>query len=383
MSSRPDYFWIDTPQALMEFTRALDPALPLTIDIEADSLHHYREKLCLVAVAHGHLHVLIDALAIKDWSSVWPYWRRHTWIFHGMDYDLKMLRQVGANPPEEIFDTMLAGQLLHLPAVGYAALVERYFSVELNKSSQREDWSKRPLPQKMIDYAILDVSYLQPLAEKIQEDLRKHDRLQWHQQTCRRIMKLSFYGSTSLINDEDEASKERWRIRGSRDLPVDALSILKALWHWREREAERRDLPVFKVLHNHQLLDLARWSLHTQNLSHWPRSLYWLTRYPQLEKEIRNTILSARKAEHEKHPPSPPRIRGNPDFEANLQILKRVRDTAAHQHHLSPSLIASKQILSEIARDPQRAPQQLLENYRWATWQKELLEPAIQEIISK
>ncbi len=380
MSSPPDYLWIDTQQALIEFTHSLDPALPLTIDIEADSLHHYREKLCLVAVAHGKRHVLIDALAIKDWSPVWPYWQKHTWIFHGMDYDLKMLRQVGANPPQRIFDTMLAGQLLHLPAVGYAALVERYFSVKLNKSSQREDWSKRPLPQKMIDYALYDVSYLQPLSEKIKEDLEKLDRIEWHRQTCERVMRQCY--SVSFLNDESEDSpSERWRISGSRELPTDALPILKALWHWREKEAQRRDLPVFKVLHNNQLLTLARWALQTRDLSHWPRGLHWLNRHSQLEHEIREVILIAREAAPEKHPDHPPRIPSNPDFEANMQILKHTRDTAAQHYHLSPSLIASKQILIELARDPKHTPQRLLETYRWARWQYDLLAPAIGKII--
>jgi ribonuclease D len=379
MPTPPDYIWIDTQQNLIDFSRSLDPSLPLTIDIEADSLHHYREKLCLVSVAHGNRFILIDALAIKDWTAIWPFWQRHTWIFHGMDYDLKMLQQVGAGPPAQIFDTMLAAQLLNFPAVGYAALVEHYFLVKLNKSSQREDWSKRPLPKKMIAYAVLDVSYLQPLAEKIKKDLKENEKLEWHRQTCERVMFQSFKASSS--RDEEEASSERWRISGCRDLPADALPILKALWYWREKEAERRDVPVFKVIHNNQLLALARWGLNTQRLSDWPQGLNWIGRHPQIANEIQKVILEARESKSERHLKRPSRIVHNPDFEINMQTLRETRDLAAQRHQLPPSLIASKQILAEIARKPKEAPERLIKSYRLAPWQYDLLAPAIEKII--
>ncbi|MCS7063890.1 MAG: HRDC domain-containing protein [Methylacidiphilales bacterium] len=381
----PDKFkWIHTTQELIRFSRSLNPEIPLTLDIEADSLHHYREKLCLIALAHGPQHALIDALAIDNWSAIWPLWQRHTWIFHGMEYDLKMLRQVGAHPPQAIFDTAVAAQILNIQAFGYAALVERYFGVRLNKSSQRDDWSIRPLPEKMLRYAIADVFYLQPLAEKMRAELIAHNRLSWHEQTCHRIMRLAFSNADSGSKEgtlDDNDTDDRWRIRGSRNLPQEGLSILKALWFWREKEAERRDVPVFKVINNEQLLTLVRWSLETRHLDQWPPTLRWLSRHPHIAQQLLKIIHTARSAApDEAHPPKPSPKTHNPHFDRNMQILKTARDSAAARCNLAPSFIASKQLLTILSRDPHHSPQLLLDTYRWSPWQHDLLAEALQTI---
>ena len=118
-----EFLWVNTPQALDTFITNLRGYFPIALDTEADSLHHYRESVCLIQVTHDSRHFLIDPLDDFPLEELWPPTSRHTWILHGADFDLRMLRRAGAPEPQAVFDTMLAAQLLGLKAFGYGALV--------------------------------------------------------------------------------------------------------------------------------------------------------------------------------------------------------------------------------------------------------------------
>ena len=253
MSQRKvEFLWVNTPKALDYFITNLRGYFPIALDTEADSLHHYRESVCLIQVTHDSQHYLIDPLDTFPLTELWPPTSRHTWILHGADFDLRMLRRAGAPEPQAVFDTMLAAQLLGLKAFGYGALVQQFCGLTLDKGSQKADWSRRPLSQTMIDYAVQDTEYLEPIAETLGAQLDEKGRRVWHEQSCARVVE----SSKSVREDDPEND---WRISGSALMSPAALAIVKELWHWREKEAESVDLPVFKVLHNELLLDLAAW----------------------------------------------------------------------------------------------------------------------------
>jgi len=267
--SKVEFLWVNTPQALDYFISNLRGYFPIALDTEADSLHHYRESVCLIQVTHDSRHFLIDPLAAFPLGELWPPTSRHTWILHGADFDLRMLRRAGAPEPQAVFDTMLAAQLLGLKAFGYGALVEQFCGITLNKSSQKADWSRRPLSPTMIEYAVQDTEYLQPIADALGALLDEKGRRAWHEQSCARVV-----ASSQVIREDD--SENDWRISGSALLPPQALAIVKELWHWREKEAESVDLPVFKVLHSELLIDLAVWSAANPRVSpmgapRWPQ----------------------------------------------------------------------------------------------------------------
>ena len=267
--SKVEFIWVNTPKALDYFITSLRGYFPLALDTEADSLHHYRESVCLIQVSHAEQHFLIDPLDDFPLAELWPPTSRHTWILHGADFDLRMLRRAGAPEPQAVFDTMLAAQLVGLKAFGYGALVEHFCGLVLNKGSQKADWSRRPLSQTMIDYAVQDTQYLEPIAEALGKLLEDKGRLTWHEQSCARVV------ASSKVLREDDPEND-WRISGSALLSPQALAIVRELWHWREKEAEAVDLPVFKVLHNELLLDLAVWCSENPKISpmgapRWPQ----------------------------------------------------------------------------------------------------------------
>ena len=368
--SKVEFLWVNTPRALDYFITSLRGYFPLALDTEADSLHHYRESVCLIQVSHAEQHFLIDPLDSFPLDELWPPTSRHTWILHGADFDLRMLRRAGAPEPQAVFDTMLAAQLLGLRAFGYGALVEQFCGVTLDKKSQKADWSRRPLSAAMIEYAVQDTQYLEPIAEILGKQLEEKGRLAWHQQSCARVAAAS-------QNVREDDPENDWRISGSAILSPEAQAIVKELWHWREKEAEAVDLPVFKVLHNELLLDLAVWcsehpSIPPMGAPCWPRR----SSPPRSERLI-EAIERGRQA-----PPIPRQPRGerpprDKAAEVRMEKLRVHRDAVAADLGLDPTVIAPKSTLQEIARQPETAADKLIAENRWCLWQWELLKPIL------
>jgi ribonuclease D len=259
---------------LASLIEQIEPANRVAIDTEADSLHSYREKLCLLqisvpapdgvdgvanagpCVSPGHesaqavCDYIVDPLATTDLEPLRRALEAREIILHGADYDLRMLRRGLNLAASKIFDTMIAARLLGIGEFSLAALVKRYFGLTLLKGSQKANWAQRPLPARMAEYAINDVHYLLPLAEKLEAELVRYERRDWLRQSCQRAIEQA---SVARARDHDEL----WRIRGSGLLRGRSAAVLRALWQWREKEAEKADRPPFHVLRNEELLEAA------------------------------------------------------------------------------------------------------------------------------
>jgi ribonuclease D len=375
MSKPPEFMWVNTPKTLDYFINSLRGYFPLALDTEADSLHHYRESVCLIQVSHADEHFLIDPLHEFPLDALWPPTSRHTWILHGADFDLRMLRRAGAPEPQAVFDTMLAAQLLGLKAFGYGALVEQYCGIKLDKGSQKADWSRRPLSQTMIDYAVQDTQYLETIAEQMGRQLAEKGRLEWHEQSCARVV-----ASSQLVRESDPETE--WRLSGSSLFSPEALAILRELWYWREREAEQVDLPVFKVMHNELVLDLSRWCAENPRVPPmgapcWPRR----TSSGRGER-LMAAIDRGRRAEPIPRLPRGERPQRDRAAELRMEKVRAHRDKVAHEIGIDPTVIAPKSILQDISRDPEAAGPALIAENRWCPWQWELLKPAFAQDVS-
>src|SRR5438093_3317981 len=252
---------VATDARLAELLKKIEAADRVAIDIEADSLHSYREKLCLVQISapaaanpesfRGSCNdFIVDPLAGLDLEALRQALEDREIVLHGGDYDLRMLRRGLNFTAQRIFDTMIAARLLGVREFSLAALVKRYFGVELPKGSQKADWAKRPLPPRMAEYAINDTRYLLSLAEKLEAELDRHQRRDWLRQSCQRAIEQA---AVARVRKQDEF----WRIRGSGSLKARAAAVLRALWQWREKEAEIADRPPFHILQNEKLVDAA------------------------------------------------------------------------------------------------------------------------------
>ena len=328
----------------------------VAIDTEADSLHCYREKLCLLQVSVPAGDYIVDPLAGLDLTDLVKALQEKVIVVQGADFDLRLLRRNLQFKASRIFDTVIAARLLGLREFSLAALVQRYCGIELAKGSQKANWAQRPLPQRMLEYAINDTHYLLPLAEKMEAELREAGRWAWFEQSCARALEQSLIDRT---RDADEA----WRIAGSGKLRGKAAAVLRELWKWREREAEAADRPPFHIFQNSELLRSAERFAAGET----PDFRHFSARRRQNFREAAKAALEMREEEwpvYKRRSGSRP----TPAMVRRTEELRKRRDKNTAELGLDPSFVASRSALEALASDPTAAETLL------APWQRDLLD---------
>ena len=160
-ASTADYILVDEPVALKALTARVIGVGQIALDTEADSLHNYFEKVCLVQLSLAGMHYIVDPLRGLDLHELLSALAETRLIVHGGDYDLRIMRaSLGFRPRRQVFDSMIAAQLLGFDQIGLAALVERYFAITLGKEGQKWDWSRRPLRERQRRYATNETRFL-------------------------------------------------------------------------------------------------------------------------------------------------------------------------------------------------------------------------------
>jgi ribonuclease D len=349
---------IDTEAKLAALLPKLRAAHWLALDTEADSLHAYPEKVCLIQISTTEGDELVDPLAPINLDSLFDVFNGRELIFHAADYDLRLLEKHHQFRPSAIFDTMLAARLLGERQFGLSALVEYILGVKLDKGSQKADWAQRPLTERMEIYARNDTHHLKPLADKLKSALEAKGRLAWHQESCARLIEEC---SRPPVVDTDAI----WRVKGSSILNRPALAILREVWQWREKEAIAYCRPPFFVLSHERMVDIADAAAAQQPFDH--------ILPPKMSPRRRETLIEAVKAglavpasrhpeilRHEFRRPS------EAEFRRFREIEKR-RDAHAHELGIDPTLIASKAVIGDLARDWGKHAPDLM------NWQRDLL----------
>jgi ribonuclease D len=370
---------------LRELLLQIEPVDRVAIDTEADSLHCYREKLCLLQISlplrdivvprlrddagqerrgpsPGRDHrselqrdYIVDPLAAVDLSPLCAALAAKEIVVHGADFDLRLLHRGLNFTARRIFDTVIAARLLGVREFSLTASVKRHFGVELGKGSQKANWARRPLPERMLEYAMNDTHYLLPLADCLESQLRECDRLDWLRQSCQRAIEQA---AVQRVRDENEL----WRIRGSGSLRGREAAVLCALWQWREKEAEAADRPPFHILQNHELLSAAV-GFASGNMADY--------RYfsPRRRQAFRQAAQGAMQLPESEWPISLRRFdkRPGPETVRATEELRRRRDHAARELNLEPAFIAPRSTLEAIAANQTCAASLLV------PWQQELL----------
>src|SRR4030066_277559 len=156
------YKVIENQDGLKELAGRLSCEDSFALDIEADSLHNYEGKVCLIQISTREENYIIDVLKLPDLEPLRPvlFDDRIEKVLHGADYDIRMLAKDYGMEIRNLFDTMIAGQILGLKGLGLAALLNDYFKVNIDKGLQKADWSRRPLSKEMLSYAALDTAHL-------------------------------------------------------------------------------------------------------------------------------------------------------------------------------------------------------------------------------
>src|SRR5262249_18021055 len=173
--------WIRTTAELSELAGSLRGLRALALDTESDSLHHHREKVCLVQLGVEQGGWLVDPLSARDLSPLDPLLAHPGMVkvLHGADYDVTTLKRDFGFTFAGLFDTMIAARFLGLPEIGLQALLRTEFGIALTKESQKDDWSRRPLTPTQEAYALADVTHLIALYERLAARLQAAGRLEW------------------------------------------------------------------------------------------------------------------------------------------------------------------------------------------------------------
>lgn len=356
-----DFVFIDTAEALADWTARMRVELEAhadkrcCLDTEADSLHHFKEKVCLLQVACAGHFALVDPLAISDMTPLLDLLNLGELWFHGADYDLTLLQRTYGWKPLRMRDTQIAARLVGHRQFGLAALVKDMVGIELSKASQKADWSRRPLPDVMLRYAVDDVRYLLFIADRLLAELKAQNREAWFVESC---LDLQADVAERLVAPKEEP----WRVQGSGRLQPRGLAFLKEAWIWRESIAEERDLPCFRVMSNKQMLayaeDFER-GLEVSAPAGWrPR---WKKAFSEVLMEAQALPIGDCPLRIKR-----PKSRFSEDERALVDRLCSARDQVANGLEVESSLLGSRGTLEQVVAA--KSAEGLMMG-----WQKELM----------
>lgn len=316
----------------------------LACDLEADSQHHYREKVCLLQISVPGANIVVDPLTCPDISPLAPFFADPSIrkIFHGADYDVRSLHRDFGIDISNLFDTMIACQFLGEAEFGLAAVLRKRFGVELDKRFQKADWSRRPIPPEMMDYAVKDTSLLIPLYLQLEKELRDKERFDWVMEEC------DILSSVRMSERKDEPLFLRFK--GAAKLPPASLGVLEKLLAFRDAEAERRDLPPFKILGTETIRELVdRKPSSTSELN----GVTGIS--PRLAERYGQAILAAVThglATKDSNLPRYPLVHRSKRTSAQESRLKRLkiwRESKAGQLGIATGLLANNALLERLA----------------------------------
>jgi ribonuclease D len=363
---------------LAELARRLEGAPALAVDLEADSMFHFREKVCLLQITTGTENFVLDPLALPDLEPLKRFFAdpRVQKVFHGADYDVRSLHRDFGIELQSLFDTELACRFLGHQQSGLNAVLQARFGVALEKKYQKRDWSQRPLPPEMLAYAAADVSLLLPLAAALTAELKAAGRLSWVQEECDLL--------TRVRVPEDNAQPLFLRFKGAGRLDRATLAVLEALLQLRQSLAAQKDRPPFKVLSNAAVMKLAQAR---------PRSLEALKATgalsPKQVKMLARALL-ATVAEAEALPPNRlpryPRTRVpavGPKVANRAEAFKRWREKRGSALGLSPGLLCNNTLITALAVRNPRRPADLDSLPDLKNWQKQIFGDEILQVLRK
>ena len=368
------YILVNNEESLAGLLMDLEQYDLAAVDTEADSMYHYTARLCLIQITIGDHHYIVDPLCGLDISPLFKAKAMQTLIFHGADYDLRLLWHTYGFAPKHIFDTMLAAKLLGEQHLGLADLVKEYFGVELEKKNQRADWTIRPLSLDMCEYAIHDTFYLHELCAILCEKLQAAGRLSWLTECCNLLIEHSKRPSPE--------KKDPWRISGSSLYNPCALNILKHVWHWREHAAEALDRPPYKVMPSELILAIVRSvqatfpEVDVKRLPKLPRNFKG-DRFDSFFAMLQQAVSVPPEQWPERLPKAPPpSVIPHSDL---LLALKLWRDEKAETLKMDPSILANKSQLIWLAAPGNMPWNSRYEEAHLMNWQKQVWNEILQE----
>jgi ribonuclease D len=362
---------ITSDEELVDALALLADQAAIGVDTESNSLHAYRERVCLIQLAAPGHDILIDPLSGVDIALLADIFAsdRIQKVFHAAEYDVMCLKRDFGFSISNLFDTMWAARILGWERVGLASILAEVFDVRVNKRYQRYDWGQRPLADEAITYAALDAHYLLSLRELEREALIQAGR--W------REAEIAF--AEIAVTPPKRLGRNRlWRIKGARRLNCRQQSVLAELCAWREQQACLQDCPPFKVLGDRSLVTLAQVMPATRRALARADGLR-----PHHLRRYGDALLQAIERGRAAPPPRRPESRPSraPDVVERFRALRSWRKMAAQRRGVRSDVILSTDILWRVAERAPHTHQELLQVDGLNAWRCEQYGEQLLEVV--
>lgn len=371
--------YIADPASLAEFMSAVRREPRVAVDTEAASFHRYRDRIYLVQCSTDRETALVDPLAIADLAPLGslladPNVEK---VFHDADYDLRTIDRDYGFRTVRLFDTRIAAQLAGEPAIGLAALLEKYTGVKLAKEHQKADWSQRPLPAPMLAYAAADTHHLLALRDALDQRLSALGRATWAAEEFVQLEALRWTGVSAADSDAF------LRVKGAKGLRPRSLAAFRELHRWRETVAAREDKAPFRIIGNDALLAVSR-ALPTTaaelgHIRELPASLARRHGPALLDAVARATAL--RESELPR-PERPSRPQKEPGFDERVERLKAARNRVAAELGIDAGVLCGRTTLEAVARARPKDRAGLEHMTELRRWQVDVLGDALLAALS-
>ncbi|MEP7310053.1 MAG: HRDC domain-containing protein [Acidobacteriota bacterium] len=374
-TSLPPPIFVADPAGLERLVHALAQCSAVAVDTESNSLHAYRERVCLIQFSTLDADYIVDPLKLTDLRSLAPLFANpdQQKIFHAAEYDLLCLGRDYHFEFANIFDTMSAARTLGWPHVGLAAILDAHFGVTMNKKHQRADWGHRPLTPEQLDYARLDTHYLLALREVQLQALTEAGRSpEAHEEFARlaRVRPDPVGGAPDPL--------AFWRVNGANVLTPAQAAVLKEVFAYREEQAGRIDRPPFKVMGESTLIEIAR---RTPRDSDGLQGLPGLS--PAQVQRHAHGLLHAVQQGLQAPPQRAPQVVREPDaVRERYDSLRKWRKEKAQARGVESDVIVPRSALWDLARRAPRTVGELTEIADLGPWRRQTYGDEILKVLS-
>ncbi len=341
---------IETTAALEEACKQLAKSDFITIDTEFLRESTFWPELCLIQMASPDLEVIVDPLAKGiDLASFFALMADSSVVkvFHAARQDIEIIFHLGNLIPHPIFDTQVAAMVCGFgDSVSYDQLVQKVKNVHIDKTSRFTDWSRRPLSDKQLEYALADVTHLRDVYLKLKEELEREGRADWLTEEMNILESRETYD----LHPDDAWQRLKMRLRKPQE-----LAVIKYVAAWREREARNRNVPRSRVLKDDAIYEIAQQQ---------PKDAEALGRLRTIPKgwersnagaaiiEAVNEALALPKAEM---PHVHRHVQAPDGAAASVELLKVLLRLTSEKHGVAAKVIANTEDLERIAAEGDKA----------------------------
>ena len=326
---------INTQQQLQNFLNSISGESLLAIDTEFRRINTYYPELCLVQIATNNFIECIDILAIRDLKLLFEklYNIDSKWVIHSARQDIEALFILSNRIPFSIFDTQIAASLLNFPLqVSYQSLTQELQNIYLEKKHTRFDWTSRPLPKDVLEYALDDVRYLLPNYRILKDKLDSENKTQWLDEETTFLLDQKLYEP----NIEQICKKTKGLSKIDSQSQKQAIKLV----YWRESTAQKENKPRKWIMSDEKLLDYA---CGKNNLSVSSKKLFDKFTAQNLKKSTFSKTF---------HPQKP--LSNNEKLKKNE--LQNLINELALKYNLPPELICSAKSLVKFIRGDSESP---------------------------